>query len=105
MKGAEAYVNDQWNTCGLAELPQGAEAQRISLHFIVPRDAQFTALLNHISTVAQRRLCEAYPGRAVHAEPVAGSVVGDGTGDGITLVFHVAAQVDQATESTPPVQR
>ena len=31
MKGAEAYVNDQWNTCGLAELPQGAEAQRISL--------------------------------------------------------------------------
>jgi hypothetical protein len=105
MKGAEAYVNDQWNTCGLAELPEGAESQRISLHFIVPRDAQFTALLTHISAVAQQRLREAYPGRAVHAEPVAGSVVGDGTGDGITLVFHVAAQVDQATESTPPVQR
>ncbi len=105
MKGAEAYVNDQWNTCGLAELPEGREAQRISLHFIVPRDEQFTALLTHISAVARRRLCEAYPGRAVHAEPVAGSVVGDGTGDGITLVFHVAAQVGQQEQTPPPVQR
>ena len=35
MKGAEAYVNDQWQSCGLADLPQGSGAQAVKLHFIV----------------------------------------------------------------------
>ncbi len=89
MKGAEAYVNDQWNTCGLTHLPRDACALLVQLHFIIPRDTQFTSLLNEISAVSRRHLQEAYPGRSVHADPVVGSVVGDGSGDGITLRFHV----------------
>jgi hypothetical protein len=61
----------------------------VQLHFIIPRDTQFTSLLNEISAVCRRHLQEAYPGRNVHADPVVGSVVGDGSGDGITLGFHV----------------
>lgn len=89
MKGAQAYINDQWRSCGLAQLPQEREAMRVQLHFIVPRDAQFTSLFNEMSAVCEEHLRTAYPGRAVHAEPVAGSVVGDGSGDGITLGFQV----------------
>ena len=102
MKGAEAYVNDQWNSCGLAQLPLGPEEQRITLHFIVPRETQFTALLTHISAVAQRRLCQAYPGRKVHAAPVTGSVVSDGTGDGINLVFRIAQQPGMVEDIAKP---
>ena len=81
MKGAEAYVNDQWQSCGLADLPQGSGAQAVKLHFIVPRDVQMPGLIDHISEIAQRHLSEAYEGRKV----------GDGTGDGIDLEFEVAA--------------
>ncbi len=91
MKGAEAYVNDQWHSSGLAKLPQGPGAHHVKLHFIVPRDAQFTGLIKHICEVAQRHLCEFYPGREVTHKPVVGSVVGDGSGDGIELEFDVAA--------------
>ncbi|WP_028240978.1 hypothetical protein [Stutzerimonas azotifigens] len=89
MKGAEAYVNDQWNSCGLADLPQGSEALRVTLHFVVPRDAQTTALIERIAEAARQHLCEAYPGRPVHAEPTQGSVIGDGSGDGIELSYRV----------------
>lgn len=60
MKGAEAYVNDQWQSSGLANLPQESDALTVTLKFIVPRAAQTTGLLNHIAEVAQRRLEEAY---------------------------------------------
>ncbi len=91
MKGAEAYVNDQWQSSGLANLPQDSDALTVTLKFIVPRAAQTTGLLNHIAEVAERRLEEAYPGRNVRHKPVVGSVVGDGTGDGVELEFQVAA--------------
>lgn len=90
MKGAEAYVNDQWHSSGLAKLPEGPEAHCITLKFIIPRDAQFTGLITHIRTVAQERLDDFYKGRTVTHKPVVGSVVGDGSGDGIDLVFDVA---------------
>ncbi|MBA1279334.1 MULTISPECIES: hypothetical protein [Pseudomonadaceae] len=90
MKGAEAYVNDQWHSSGLANLPEGPEAHCITLKFIIPRDAQFTGLINHVCEVAQRRLSEFYEGRKVTHKPVVGSVVGDGSGDGVDLVFDVA---------------
>lgn len=90
MKGAEAYVNDQWNSCGLANLPHGSGPLEVTLHFVIPRDTQFTGLLQHVCEVAERHLCEAYPGREVHAEPVVGSVVGDGSGDGIELRYRIA---------------
>ena len=92
MKGAEAYVNDQWHSSGLADLPEGPEAHRITLKFISPRDAQFTGLLTHVGEVAQNRLREHYAGRQVTHKPVVGAVVGDGSGDGIDLIFEVAAQ-------------
>ncbi|HLV16729.1 MAG TPA: hypothetical protein VKY70_04610 [Pseudomonas sp.] len=92
MKGAEAYVNDQWNTCGLTRLPRDSCALMVQLHFVIPRDAQFTSLLNEISNVCCRHLGQAYPGRSVHADPVVGSVVGDGSGDGICLRFHIGPQ-------------
>jgi hypothetical protein len=91
MKGAESYVNDQWHSSGLADLPQGPEAHSITLKFIIPRDEQTTGLINHVSEAAQKRLVDSYPGREVTAKPVAGSVVGDGSGDGVDLVFDVAA--------------
>jgi len=84
MKGAEAYVNDQWQSCGLAG------AQAVKLHFIVPRDVQMPGLIDHISEIAQRHLSEAYEGRKVTRKPAVGSVVGDGSGDGIDLEFEVA---------------
>lgn len=90
MKGAEAYVNDQWHSSGLANLPEGAEGHCITLKFIIPRDAQFTGLIVHVCEVAQRCLSEFYTGRKVTHRPVEGSVVGDGSGDGINLVFDVA---------------
>lgn len=93
MKGAEAYVNDQWQRCGLATLPQGPDSHRVTLNFIVPRDVQFTGLLNHIRAVALQRLGEAYPGREISPDPVIGSVVGDGSGDGINLVYHIGPAV------------
>jgi hypothetical protein len=92
MKGAEAYVNDQWSTCGLAQLPRDSGPLHLKLHFIIPRDAQFTSLFNEISNVCRRHLQQAYPGRNVHADPVTGSVVGDGSGDGITLSFEVGPE-------------
>jgi len=92
MKGAEAYVNDQWDSCGLARLPQGAGPLELQLNFVVARDAQFTGLLEHLQRVAESHLQEAYPGRQIRHEPVIGSVVGDGSGDGIELRFRVAAQ-------------
>lgn len=92
MKGAEAYVNDQWHHCGLDKLPQGPGPLDITLHFIIPRDTQFTALLEDISAIAMRHLREAYPARQIHADPVQGSVVGDGSGDGICLHYHVGAE-------------
>ena len=90
MKGAQAYVNDQWENCGLSRLPEASEeAMRLELHFIEPRNAQFTSLFNQMSDVCVQHLREAYPGRHIHADPVVGSVVGDGSGDGITLAFQV----------------
>src|SRR5690606_41501263 len=56
MKGAQAYINDQWRSCGLAQLPQEREAMRVQLHFIVPRDAQFTSLFNEMSAVCEEHL-------------------------------------------------
>lgn len=91
MKGAQAYVEEQWQTSGLANLPKGPECQTITLHFFIKRDAQSTALINQICEVAQQRLCEAYPGRQVTHEPIVGDVVSDGSGDGINLVFHVGS--------------
>lgn len=91
MKGAQAYVNDQWHSSGLADLPKGPKGHCITLKFIVPRDAQSTSLIVHIRDVAQQRLCEFYGNRRVTARPVEGSVVGDGSGDGIKLMFDVAA--------------
>lgn len=91
MKGAHAYVNDQWHSCGLARLPQGPGAHEITLKFIIPRDTQFTGLLEHVCIIALQHLQEAYPGRDVTHAPIVGSVVGDGSGDGIRLVYHVAA--------------
>lgn len=90
MKGAEAYVNDQLHSSGLADLPEGPEGHSIVLKFIIPRDAQFTGLITHINEVAQQRLNDFYKGREVVAKPVEGSVVGDGSGDGINLEFEVA---------------
>ncbi|TLX53965.1 hypothetical protein DN824_13795 [Stutzerimonas nosocomialis] len=89
MKGAEAYVNDQWDSCGLAKLPQSPDGQKVVLTFIIPADAQFTGLINHICDVGLRHLKAAYPGREVTAEPVAGSVVGNGSGDTIELTYKV----------------
>jgi len=60
------------------------------LKFIIPRDEQFTGLITHVCEVAQQRLSEFYEGREVTYRPVQGSVVGDGSGDGIDLVFDVA---------------
>ena len=48
-------------------------------------------LIDHINEVALRHLNELYEGRGVVPKPVVGSVVGDGTGDGIDLEFEVAA--------------
>lgn len=89
MKGAEAYVNDQWSSCGLAELPEGDQSHDVTLHFIVPRDAQLPGLIDHICEAARQRLCEAYPGREVEAAPTQGSVIGDGSGDGIKLRYRI----------------
>lgn len=89
MKGAEAYVNDQWQTCGLNDLPKGPGPLDVTLHFAIPGDTQFTGLLNHICEVAERHLCEAYPGRSVHHQPIVGSVVGDGSGNGIVLHYRI----------------
>jgi hypothetical protein len=94
MKGAEAYVNDQWQQCGLASLPQGQEPLDITLHFDIPRDTQFTGLFQHICEVAERHLREAYPGRDVHHEPVVGSVLGDGSGDAIRLHYRIGPAPD-----------
>lgn len=91
MKGAEAYVNDQFHSSGMADLPAGPEPHSITLTFIIPRDAQYTGLINHVCEVAQRRLSEFYEGRQVTHKPVQGSVIGDGSGDGIVMHFHVAA--------------
>jgi len=91
MKGAEAYVNDQWQSCGLADLPQDPGAHTVILHFIVPRDAQMPGLITHIGEIAQRHLSDFYDGRAVSRKPATGSVVGDGSGDGINLEFEIAA--------------
>ena len=91
MKGAEAYVNDQWQSCGLAKLAQDSETHTVTLHFIIPRDTQMPGLIDHIADVAQRHLEEFYEGREVKHKPIVGSVVGDGTGDGIDLEFEVAA--------------
>ena len=90
MKGAEAYVNDQRQSCGLADLPQGQDALHVTLKFIVPRDAQMPGLIDHISEVAERQLSEFYEGRQVTRRTAVGSVVGDGSGDGIDLEFDVA---------------
>lgn len=92
MKGAQAYVNDQWHSSGLANLPEGPEGHCVTLKFIIPRDAQFTGLITHVGEVAQQRLSEFYKDRKVTHRPVEGSVVGDGSGDGINLVFDVAPQ-------------
>ncbi len=92
MKGAEAYVNDQWHSSGLAHLPQGTQSHAITLHFVVPRAEQSTGLLDHICEVAQRHIRQAYPGREVSHRPVVGSVVGDGTGDGVQFVFHISPE-------------
>ncbi|MFC3607411.1 hypothetical protein [Stutzerimonas tarimensis] len=91
MKGAQAYVNEQWQASGLASLPKGPECQTITLHFFIKRDAQNPALINQICEVAQQHLCETYQGRQVTHEPITGDVVGDGTGEGINLVFHVGS--------------
>jgi len=90
MKGAQAYVNDQWQSSGLADLPEGSEGHCVTLKFIIPRGAQTTALISHVRDVAQQRLQEFYKGRQVTHRPVEGSVVGDGSGDGVNLIFDVA---------------
>ena len=90
MKSAEAYVNDQWQSSGLGDLPRGPDEHHVRLHFIVPRDAQSPGLIDHIYEVAQRHLCDFYTGREVTHKPAVGSVVGDGSGDGIDLDFNVA---------------
>jgi hypothetical protein len=90
MKGAEAYVNDQWHSSGLATLPVGNEGHCVTLKFIIPGDTQSTGLITHVCEVAQQRLSEFYKGRQVTHRPVQGSVVGDGSGDGINLIFDVA---------------
>ncbi|EIK53768.1 hypothetical protein YO5_15695 [Stutzerimonas stutzeri TS44] len=90
MKGAHAYVNDQWHSSGLANLPQGPGAHDITLKFIIARDAQFTGLFEQIGKIALQHLQEAYPGRDVTHASIVGSVVGDGSGDGIRLGYHVA---------------
>jgi len=90
MKGAEAYVNDQWHSSGLADLPEGDQAHCVTLKFVIPRDTQSTGLITHVCEVAQQHLCEFYKGRQVTHRPVQGSVIGDGSGDGINLVFNVA---------------
>lgn len=90
MKGAEAYVNDQWHSSGLMRLPEGPQEHSVTLTFVIPRNSQTTGLLNHISEVAQKHLEQSYPGRVVTSKPVVGSVVGDGTGDGINLEFQIA---------------
>jgi len=100
MKGAEAYVNDQWHSSGLANLPEGVEGHCITLKFIIPRDAQFTGLITHVCEVAQQRLREHYQGRRITHKPVVGSVVGDGSGDGIDLVFNVAPADGMASRNT-----
>lgn len=91
MKGAEAYVNDQWQSSGLADLPEGTDKHCITLKFIIPRDAQFTGLFTHVCEVARNKLSDHYAGRQVTHKPVVGSVVGDGSGDAIDLIFEVAA--------------
>ena len=90
MKGAQAYVNDQWHSSGLANLPEGPEGHCITLKFVISRDDQTTGLIDHIREVAQQRLTELYGGRDVTSRPVQGSVVGDGSGDAVNLVFDVA---------------
>ena len=91
MKGAEAYVNDQWQSCGLADLPRDSGGHLVKLHFVIPRDTPTPGLIDHIGDVAQRHLSEAYGGRKVTRKPVVGSVVGDGSGDAIDLEFEIAA--------------
>lgn len=91
MKGAQAYVNDQWHSSGLADLPDGPQGHCITLKFIIAREDQTTGLIQHIREVAQRHLAERYQGRDVSSLPVEGSVIGDGSGDGIDLVFNVSA--------------
>lgn len=91
MKGAQAYVNDQWHSSGLADLPEGPGGHCVTLKFIIPGDEQSTGLITHIRDVAQQRLSDFYEGRRVTPRPVEGSVVGDGSGDGIDLVFDVAS--------------
>lgn len=95
MKGAEAYINDQWHSSGMAQLPQGPDSHCVTLKYVIPRDAQTTGLINHISEGVLKRLEDFYKGRQVTAKPVAGSVVGDGSGDGIDLVFDVSAATSQ----------
>ncbi|MCQ2028901.1 hypothetical protein EA797_17270 [Stutzerimonas zhaodongensis] len=89
MKGAQAYVNDQWHSSGLAHLPEGPEVHCVTLKYVIPRDTQTTGLITHIRDVAQQKLSEFYKGREVAPRPVEGSVVGDGSGDGIELVFDI----------------
>jgi len=98
MKGAEAYVNDQLHSSGLTKLPEGPQEHCVTLRFIVPRADQTTALIDHISAATQQRLQQHYPGRTITAKPVAGSVVGDGTGDGISLEFHIESASSGWTE-------
>lgn len=94
MKGAQAYVNDQWQQSGLADLPRGVGPLEVRLRFRIPRDEQFTALFEHVQRVAEQHLKEAYRGRKVHAEPVLGSVLGDGSGDAIELRYQVGERRD-----------
>lgn len=89
MKGAQAYVNDQWHSSGLAHLPEGPEGHCITLKYVIPRDTQTTGLITHIRDVAQQKLSEFYKDREVAPRPVEGSVVGDGSGDGIELMFDI----------------
>lgn len=92
MKGAEAYINDQWQTCGLAELPRGDEALDVTLRLMIPRQEQFTALFEQIRELGLTHLREAYPDREVSAEPVLGSQLGDGSGDFIEVHYRIAAR-------------
>lgn len=91
MKGAEAYINDQWHSSGLANLPEGPGPHSLTLRFVIPRDAQFTGLLNHICESLQERLTQHYPARRITHKPIVGSVVGDGSGDGVEFKFEVEA--------------